>query len=117
MKIPALRIEINGMEIAVAGAEKLSLLTAQVSLGAGSADSIELEKIVFNVIGLDVAGVQPRQLTWGDGVRLKRGDKVTIEIVETGSPTPPSNVRGTPSSEELASAALAQTRTAKKGRR
>ena len=83
MKIPALRIEINGKPIAVAGAEGLSLLSGQVSLGAGSSGSINLGTIGFIVIGPDVAGPQPRQLTWCDGVQLKSGDKVTFEIVET----------------------------------
>src|SRR6266496_3481944 len=117
MKIPALRIEINGTQIAVAGAENLSLLSGQVALGAGSSGSIDLGKIVFSVIGIDIAGTQPRQLTWGDGVQLKPGDRVTFEVVETETPTPPSNVRRTPSAEELNSAALAEERAAKKVRR
>jgi hypothetical protein len=61
MKIPALRIEINGKQIAVAGAENLSLLSGQVALGTGSSGSIDLGKIVFNVIGLDVAGTTQRR--------------------------------------------------------
>jgi hypothetical protein len=118
MKIPALRIEINGKQIAVAGAENLSLLSGQVALAAGSSGrGIDLGKIVFNVIGLDVAGTRPRQLTWGEGVQLKPGDRVTFEIVETESPTPPSDVRQTPTAGELASAALAEKRAVSKVRR
>jgi len=117
MKIPALRIEINGREIAVAGAEKLSLLTGAVSLGAGSSASIDLGKIGFIVMGIDVAGAKPRQLTWGDGVQLKPGDRVTFEVIETENPTPPSNARRTPSSEELSAAALSEKRAAKNVRR
>ena len=114
MKIPALRIEINGKQIAVAGAENLSLLSGQVALGAGSSGSIDLGKIVFNVIGLGVAGTRPRQLTWGDGVQLKPGDKVTFEVVETEAPTLPSGARRTPNAEELPSAALAEKRAVKR---
>ncbi len=117
MKIPALRIEINGKQIAVAGAEKFSLLSGQVSLGSGSSTSIDLGKIGFNVIGLDVAGTQPRQLTWGDGVQLKLGDRVAFEVVETDTPTPPSSTRRTPSATELASAVLAEKLAVKKPHR
>jgi hypothetical protein len=117
MKIPALRIEINGKQVAVAGAEGLSLLSGQVGLGAGSKGNIDLESIVFSVMGLDVAGTPPRQLTWVDGIQLKPGDRVTFEVVETESPTPPSNVRRTPSAEQLAAAALADKPVAKKSRR
>ena len=114
MKIPALRIEINGKQIAVAGAENLSLLSGQIGLGSGSSKSIDAGKITFSVIGLELTGAQPRQLTWGDGVQLKPGDKVTFEVVETENPTPPSIARRTPSAEELGSGASAEKPPAKK---
>ena len=117
MKIPALRIEINGKQVAMAGAEGLSLLSGQVALGAGSAGSIDLANIVFSVMGLDVAGTPPRQLTWLEGIQLKPGDRVTFEVVQTESPTPPSNVRRTPSAEQLTAAALAEKRAVNKERR
>ena len=103
MKIPALRIEINGEVLAIAGAEGLSLLTG--SVGFGSRTAAHPVQLMFNVMGLAVEGPHPRQLSWGDGVRLKFGDKVTFELVEVDHPTPPSKVIRSPSSEELAAAA------------
>ena len=105
MKIAALRIEINGKQVAVAGAEGLALLTGHVGIGAGSSGKLDAGVIVFNVIGLATAANQPRQLTWADGVRLVPGDRVTFEVVETDTPTPPSNTRDSPSPEQLAAAA------------
>src|SRR5258708_6403480 len=99
MTIPTLPTAAAGKQLPAAGAENLSLLSGQVSLGAGSSGSIDLGKIGLIVIGLDVAGTQSRQLTWGDGVQLKPGDRVTFEVVETENPTPPNNARRTPSAE------------------
>ena len=117
MKIPALRIEINGKQVAVAGAEGLSILSGHMGLAAGSPGSVDLESIVFSVMGLNIASNPPQQLTWLDGTLLKPGDKVTFEVVETESPTPPSNVRRTPTTEQLTAAALTEKQAAKKVRR
>ena len=101
MKIPALRVEINGKQVTVAGAEGLALLTGAVGIGAGTSGNLDAGAIAFSVIGIDTAADQPRQLTWLDGVRLAPGDKVTFEVIETDTPTPPSNTRRSPSSEQL----------------
>ena len=108
MKIPALRIEVNGELIAIAGAEDLSILTGQVGFGAGKDRAINIGHVVFSVMGLAVHGPQPRQLTWGRDVQLKLGDRVTFEITEVEQPSTPQTVLRTPSSAELAAAAAAE---------
>jgi hypothetical protein len=107
MKVSALRVEVNGELVAVAGAEGLSLLTGSVGYGPGSSDATHPTQIVFNVMGLAVTGPQPRQLSWGDEVRLKLGDRVTFELVEVDHPNPPTKILRSPSSEELAAVAAA----------
>jgi hypothetical protein len=103
MKVPALRIEVNGELVAIAGAPDLSMLSGQVAFGAtGPNRIIDTSSILFNVMGLALNGTQPRQLTWASGLELKVGDKVTFEIVETADPSPPGKVFATPSSVELA---------------
>lgn len=106
MKIPALRVEINGELIAVAGAEDLSILTGSVGIGsAGPGLAIDVSHVILNVMGLMTRGSQPRQLSWGKGVQLKSGDRVTFEIIEVDQPSPPDQVLRSPSSAELAAAA------------
>ena len=108
MKIPALRVEVNGNLVAVAGAEGLSLLTGSVGLAPSASDAGSLSKVVFNVMGLALAGAQPRQLSWGSGTQLKLGDRVTFELVEVDQPSPPDKVMGSPSSGQLAAQAAAE---------
>lgn len=109
MKVPALRIEVNGELVAVAGAPGLSMLSGQVAFGAtGRNRVIDTSGIMFNVMGLALNGPQPKQLTWPNGLELKVGDKVTFEIVEASDPTPPGKVLATPSSSELAREAAKQ---------
>lgn len=108
MKIPALRIEINGELLAIAGAEDLSILTGQVGFGANKDCTIDTSQVMFSVMGLAVQGPQPRQLTWGNGVQLKLGDRVTFEVAEVEQPSPPHQVLRTPSSAELATAAATE---------
>ena len=111
MKVPALRIEVNGELVAVAGAPGLSMLSGQVAFGAAGPNRIiDTSSVVFNVMGLALGGQQPRQLTWANGLQLKVGDKVTFEIVEVSEPSPPGEVLATPSSAELAREAAKQTR-------
>lgn len=111
MKVPALRIEVNGELVAVAGAPDLSMLSGQVAFGAAGPNSIiDTSSIVFNVMGLALNGTQPRQLTWANGLELKVGDRVTFEIVEMSDPSPPGKVLATPSSAELAREAAKQKR-------
>ncbi len=105
MKIPALRVEVNGELVAIAGAEDLSLLTGQVGFGAGQNRAIDVSKVMFTIMGLAIHGPQPRQLTWGNGIQLKLGDRVTFEITEVEQPSKPNKVLRTPSSTELAAAA------------
>ncbi|MBI5275903.1 MAG: hypothetical protein HY854_05530 [Burkholderiales bacterium] len=105
MKVPALRIEINDELVAIAGAPGLSLLSGQVGYGASN-KPIDASSAMFLVMGLDVHGSQPRQLTWANGVQLKLGDRVTFELVEVTEPSPPSKVLATPSSAELEQEAM-----------
>lgn len=105
MKIPALRVEINGKLIAVAGAEELSVLMGSVAFGAGPNRAITISQVKLGVMGLAIHGPQPRQLTWGNGIELTLGDRVTFEVAEVEQPSPPDQILRTPSSEELAAAA------------
>jgi hypothetical protein len=104
MKIPALRVEVNGEVIAIAGAEGLSLLTGQVGFGAGPNRAIDVSEVMFSVMGLAAQGPQPRQLAWGKDIQLKLGDRVTFQFVEVEQPSPPAEALRTPSSAELAAA-------------
>jgi len=109
MKVPALRIEVNGELVAVAGAPDLSMLSGQVAFAASGPNRvIDTASIMFNVMGLALSGPQPRQLTWANGLELKVGDRVTFEFVEVSDPTPPGKVLATPSSSELAREAAKQ---------
>jgi hypothetical protein len=114
MKIRALRVEINGELVAVAGAEKLCVLTGSVGFGPASSSDTNLGKVFFSVMGLEVGRPQPQQLTWGNNVQLNMGDKVTFQLVEVEHPSPPSKVLTSPSAEELAAAALQEKNAAKK---
>lgn len=116
MKIPALRVEVNGELVAIAGAEDLSILTGQVAFGAGKDRAINVSQIMFSVMGLAVHGPDPRQLTWGNDVQLKLGDRVTFEITEVEQPTPPQVVLRTPGSAELAAAAAAEKKQKRRGK-
>jgi hypothetical protein len=108
MKVIALRVEVNGELVAIAGAENLSLLSGTVGLGSGSTTAFDSTNIMFSVMGLDVGSRQPRQLTWAEGVQLKLGDKVSFQVVEVEHPSPPSKVLGSPNTKELAAAAEAE---------
>lgn len=105
MTIPALRIEVNGELIAVAGAEELSLLTGTVGFGVGKDKTINGSEVMFSVMGLAVNCPQPQQLTWGKSVKLKTGDRVTFQIVEVENPSLPDQTLRSPSSSELAAEA------------
>jgi hypothetical protein len=110
MKIPALRVEVNGELVAIAGAEGLSVLSGQVSFGAGPNRAIDVSHVMFSLMGLAVHGPQPRQFTWGNDVQLKLGDKVTFQITEVDQPSPPNKILRSPSIEELAEAAEVEKR-------
>ncbi|MCX7221007.1 MAG: hypothetical protein NTY70_19375, partial [Burkholderiales bacterium] len=115
MKIPALRVEINGELIVIAGAEDLSILTGQVGFGADKDQAINVNKVMFSVMGLAVHAPQPRQLTWGNDIKLKLGDRVTFEITEIEQPSLPQAVLHTPSSSELAAAATVKKKQKRQG--
>jgi hypothetical protein len=102
MKFPALRVEVNGKLVAIAGDDGLSILTGQVSFGAGPNRDIDVSQVMLRVIGLAAQAPQPRQLTWANDVQLKLGDRVTFEIVEVEQPSPPDQVLRSPSYTELA---------------
>ncbi|WP_312512475.1 hypothetical protein [Massilia sp.] len=108
MKIPALRIEVNGELIAFAGAEGLDILSGQVVFGASPTGGIEVSRVALGVMGLVAHDSSPRQLTWGNGIRLAPGDRVTFEIVEVEQPSPPDQIVGSPTSDELAAAAATE---------
>ena len=102
MKTPALRVEVNGELVVIAGASGLSLLTGTIGLGSGQGQKIDPSEIMFSVMGLNVHAAQPQQLTWGNGIKLRPGDRVTFEVVEEEHPSPPDNVRSSPSPGQLA---------------
>jgi hypothetical protein len=102
MKIPALRVEVNGELIAVAGGENISNLMGTVGFGAGQNLNITTSDTFFMVMGLAVNCPQPQQLTWGNGTKLKLGDRVTFEIVEVELPSPPDQILNSPSPAQLA---------------
>jgi hypothetical protein len=107
MKVPAIRVEVNGELVAIAGAEDLSLLSGSVGFASGKGETLAASTPVFSIMGLAVQGPQPRHLTWGNDVCLKLGDRVTFELVETENPTAPNQTLSTPSSDELAAQARA----------
>ena len=104
MKIPALRIEINGEPVMTAGAEELASLIGTVGFGAGANKNITAADTMFLVMGLAVNCEQPRQLTWGNGTKLKLGDRVTFEVTEVEQPSAPDQVLCSPSPAQLAAA-------------
>ena len=114
MKIPALRIEVNGEVVALAGAEGLDILSGQVAFGASPTGGIEVSRVALGVMGLAVHGPSPRQLTWANGIKLGLGDRVTFEIAEVEQPTPPDGILGAPTSAELAAAAAAERKQARR---
>jgi hypothetical protein len=105
MKNPALRVEVNGTLVAIAGASDLSMLTGTVGLGSGKDVGLNTSNILFSVMGLAVHGEQPRQLTWCKNITLQAGDKVTFQVVDAEQLTPPDQTLRTPSSAELAAEA------------
>jgi len=105
MKIPALRVEVNGELVAIAGANDLSLLTGTIGLGSGQGQKLNPSEIMFSVMGLNVHSAQPQQLTWGNGIKLQPGHRVTFEVVEVEQPSPPDKVLASPSSAQLAAEA------------
>jgi hypothetical protein len=105
MKIPALRIEVNGELVAIAGAKGLSLLSGTIGLGSGQSQAIDASEIMFSVMGLNVHCAQPQQLTWCNGLTLKQGDRVTFEVVQVEQTSPPDKSLASPSTEQLAAEA------------
>jgi hypothetical protein len=101
MPLPALRVEVNGQLVAIAGAKGLSLLTGTVGLGSGQRQTIDASEIMLSIMGLNVHSAQPQQLTWGSGVKLKPGDKVTFEVVTVEHPSPPDKTTLSPSADQL----------------
>lgn len=110
MKVPALRIEVNGQLIAVAGAEGLSLLTATVGLGSGTGAAISASQTMFGVMGISLHGARPQQLNWASGVKLQPGDTISFQVVEVEQPSQPDKVISTPSAAQLAAEAKRQGR-------
>ena len=110
MTLPAVRVEINGELVAVAGADGLSLLTAGIGLGSGQDASINASDILLNVMGVDAHSPQPRQFTWAKGRKLKPGDRVTFQVVLVEEPSPPDGILKTPSPAQLAAEASRDAR-------
>lgn len=88
----ALRITVNGKRGVVAAAEDLSVVSAIVSL-LGQLGPKTVQKRRRGVeLSLQVGGLTSRpedipdeHLTWIDHRKLRRGDKVQIEIIEAES--------------------------------
>lgn len=114
MKIPALRIEVNGQLVALAGAEGLDILSGTVAFGASPTGGIEVSRVQCLVMGLAVHGPNPQQLTWGNQIELKLGDRITFEIAEVDQPTAPEKVLRTPSSDDLVAVAAAEKTKARR---
>ena len=114
MPVPALRVEINGELVAIAGAEGLSLLSGSVGFAADEGRTLATPEIMFSIMGLAVIGPQPRQLKWGNSVRLKTGDRVTFQLVETDDPSTPDQALSSPSSAQLAAQAAAEKKPRRK---
>lgn len=105
MKVPALRIEVNGQLVAIAGAEGLSLLTATVGMGSGKASTISASETMVGVMGIALHGARPQQLSWGSGIKLQPGDTIAFQVVEVEQTSAPDNILPTPSAADLAAQA------------
>jgi hypothetical protein len=57
MKIPVLRVEVNGQLVAIAGAENLDILSGQVGFGASPTGGIEVSRVIFGVMGKTFPGL------------------------------------------------------------
>jgi hypothetical protein len=110
MKIPALRIEVNGHLVAIAGAKDLSMLTGTVGLGAGENANINASNILLSVMGLALHGDQPQQLSWCKNISLQAGDRVTFQVVEVEQPSSPDQTLRSPSTSELSAEASGSRR-------
>lgn len=99
----ALKVSINEEKPIIAGAEDLGVLTAMVNCGGvlGSAThpyrSNDSEDFRCTVGGLTrrAPGFQNEHVRWLEQRKLKVGDRMTIEIVQTDEADPV--VSGTPS--------------------
>lgn len=96
---------MNGELVTIAGASGLSLSTGTIGLGSVQGSKIDPSEIMLSVMGLDVHSAQPQQLTWGNGIKLQLGDRVTFEVVEVEQPSPPDKVLASPSSAQLSAEA------------
>jgi hypothetical protein len=114
MNSPALRIEVNGELVALAGAEDLDIFSGQVAFGASPTGGIAISRVALGVMGLAGHGPSPRQLSWGNGIKLGLGDRVTFEITEAEQPSPPDEILGTPTSDELAAVAAAEKKPSRR---
>jgi hypothetical protein len=93
---------MNGLVVATAGAENLSVLSHTVTafgkLGATSQGTTTLKDSYFvdaGVTGLTSAAEEPKHthLQWF-GARIAVGDEMTIRVVERAAADTPSVVRG-----------------------
>jgi hypothetical protein len=92
----AFKVQINGQEPLVGGAEDLSVLTAIVTatgkLGSASFPQRDdgTKDIDFRLGGLTARGEgkKDEHLTWLEATALKPGDRISIEIVETDTADP-----------------------------
>ena len=90
----ALRITVNGRSRAVAGAEDLSVLAANITLvGPLGARTVRKKRDAPDMM-LHVGGLTARagnksdeHLDWLNLRKMKVGDKVTVEIIETSKTT------------------------------
>jgi hypothetical protein len=99
MSVLAIEVHLNGEKLTVAGAERLSVLTAAVAVGhmkEGGAPEVHLQ----------VGGITSREhLDWITRQGLKLGDSVTLRVLEVQAADPPAQSQRLPSSAELSAAA------------
>jgi hypothetical protein len=88
----ALRITVNGKRSVVAAAQDVSVISATISLLGRLGTSTVIKRGRGSEFALHVGGLTSRpeeapdeHLTWIDHRKMKRGDTVLIEIIETES--------------------------------
>lgn len=93
----ALQIELNGRSLAVAGSEAAILLSAGISL------SIHESGGTLDVSGMeDLGNDVSSHLSWVEMIDLSRGDRVTVNLVQVATATPPYEARRTDSTQYVA---------------
>ena len=108
MAILAIEIEVNGERLAVAGANNLSMLAAQVLAGVGAERrSLEVDdhfRLLVTALTSPESTLPVASPSWIKERTLRVGDTVTFRIVDVEQGDPPLEVLPVPTPDELASA-------------